>query len=37
MASSAHRANILNPRFNRIGTGVAEVGGRYFVVQVFAG
>ena len=37
MGSAAHRANILNSRYKRIGTGVAEVGGRYFVVQVFAG
>ncbi len=37
MASSAHRANILSTRYNRIGTGVAQVGNRYYVVQVFAG
>lgn len=37
MASPAHKANIVNSRYTRIGTGVAQVGGRYFVVQVFAG
>jgi uncharacterized protein YkwD len=37
MNSPAHRANILNGRFNRLGTGVAEVNGAYYVVQVFAG
>ncbi|MFZ4519428.1 MAG: CAP domain-containing protein [Microthrixaceae bacterium] len=37
MNSAPHRSNILNGAYNRIGTGVAESGGRYFVVQVFAG
>jgi len=37
MNSPAHRANILSSRYNRIGTGVAEVNGQYYVVQVFAG
>jgi uncharacterized protein YkwD len=37
MNSAAHRANIVNGRFTRIGTGVAEAGGKLFVVQVFAG
>lgn len=37
MNSAPHRANILNGAYNRIGTGVAVVGGRYFVAQVFAG
>ena len=35
--SPSHRANIVNGSFDRIGTGVAESGGRLFVVQVFAG
>lgn len=37
MNSSVHRAAILDGRYNRFGVGVAEAGGRYFVVQVFAG
>src|SRR5690606_8983261 len=37
MNSPSHRANIVNGSFDRIGTGVAESGGRLFVVQVFAG
>ncbi len=37
MASPPHRANILEGRSNRIGTGVATAGGRIYVVQVFAG
>ena len=37
MNSPAHRDNIVSGKYNRIGTGVAEVGGRLFVVQVFAG
>lgn len=37
MNSAPHRSNIVNRAYNRIGTGVAEVNGRYFVVQVFAG
>jgi uncharacterized protein YkwD len=37
MASSAHRAAILDGRYSRYGTGVAVVGGRYYVVQVYGG
>lgn len=37
MNSSVHRAAILDGRYNRFGVGVAEAGGRYYVVQVFAG
>lgn len=37
MNSAAHRANIVNGRFSRVGTGVAVVDGQYYVVQVFAG
>lgn len=37
MNSAPHRTNILNGRFTRMGTGVAEVDGQYYVVQVFAG
>ncbi|UDY35658.1 CAP domain-containing protein [Dermatobacter hominis] len=37
MNSPAHRANIVSGKFNRIGTGVAQSGGRLYVVQVFAG
>lgn len=35
MASAGHRANILNPSFDRVGVGVARNGSRVFVVQVF--
>jgi hypothetical protein len=36
MASPAHRANVLDPSFNWIGTGVATASdGTIFVVQVF--
>lgn len=37
MNSSAHRGAILSGRYSKIGTGVAIVGGRYYVVQVFGG
>jgi uncharacterized protein YkwD len=37
MNSPAHRGAILDGRYNRVGTGVTERGGRYYVVQVFAG
>ncbi len=37
MNSPAHRDNIVSGKYNRIGTGVAEAGGRLYVVQVFAG
>jgi uncharacterized protein YkwD len=36
MASAPHRANILDARPDRVGTGVAMAGGRVYVVQVFA-
>lgn len=35
MASSSHRANILDGRSNRVGIGAAWAGGRLYVVQVF--
>ena len=35
MASPPHRANILDRRSNRVGVGVAEGGGRVYVVQEF--
>ena len=35
MNSAGHRANILNPRFNYLGTGVAQGCGRYWVVHEF--
>jgi uncharacterized protein YkwD len=35
MNSPAHRASILNSRFNSFGTGVAVVDGKFYVVQVF--
>lgn len=36
MQSPGHRANILNPRYNAIGTAVVWRGGRVFVVEDFA-
>jgi uncharacterized protein YkwD len=35
--SPAHRANLLNPAFNRIAVGVVERDGRFWVTQVFLG
>jgi uncharacterized protein YkwD len=37
MASSSHRAAILDGRYNRYGTGVTVRNGRYYVVHVFGG
>lgn len=37
MASSSHRATIVSGRYTKVGTGVAIVNGRYYVVQVFGG
>lgn len=36
MNSSGHRANIMNSRYNRIGVGHSDCGGRNYWVQVFA-
>ncbi len=35
MNSSAHRASILNRAYTKYGTGVAKVGDKLYVVQVF--
>lgn len=35
--SPGHRANMLNPKFNRVAVGIVEQGGRYWVTQVFLG
>jgi uncharacterized protein YkwD len=35
MNSSGHRQNILEPSFTKIGIGVAQVGGRYYIAVVF--
>jgi hypothetical protein len=35
MNSPGHRANIVNPRWTHVGTGVARSGGRVYTVQVF--
>jgi uncharacterized protein YkwD len=35
--SPGHRANLVNPAFNRIGIAVVEHGGLYYGVQVFGG
>lgn len=35
MASEAHRANVLNPRFHQVGIGVAVVGAMYYFSIVF--
>lgn len=37
MNSSGHRTTLLSSRYDSIGVGVASAGGRYYVVQVFAG
>lgn len=37
LGSSQHRANMLSGRYDRVGVGVAVVGGRFFTVQVYAG
>jgi uncharacterized protein YkwD len=37
MESPSHRGTILDGRYDRVGTGVTERNGKYFVVQVFAG
>ena len=37
MESPGHRKNILNPRYNSSGIGVAMVGGQAFATQVFRG
>jgi uncharacterized protein YkwD len=37
MGSSAHRANILNPRFRRIGIGVVKARGFLWVTTIFYG
>jgi uncharacterized protein YkwD len=38
MNSPAHRSNILNPRFNEVGVGIAGpgAGGRFYYTQLFA-
>lgn len=35
MASSGHRANILNRNYDHVGTGVVKKGNTYYVVQEF--
>jgi uncharacterized protein YkwD len=37
MRSRLHRANILNPRFRRIGIGVVKARGRLWVTTIFYG
>ena len=37
MASSGHRANILNGTYGRIGVGVVKRGGRVWVTEIFVG
>ena len=37
MDSPPHRANIVAGKYDRVGLGVAQAGGRYYVAQVFAG
>jgi uncharacterized protein YkwD len=36
MASSSHKANIINPRFTKVGIGIAHKGEHYYIVQLFA-
>ena len=35
MASNGHRANMLDPRFSRVGIAVASEGGTFYFVEVF--
>lgn len=35
--SAAHRANMLNGAYDRVGVGVAIVDGRFYTAQVYAG
>ena len=37
MGSGGHRANILNPRFRRIGIGVVKARGSVWVTTIFYG
>lgn len=37
LESPGHRANLLDPRLNKIGVGVARFQGRYYITQVFSG
>ena len=37
LESPGHRANISNPKYSHIGLGVAYIGDKYYVTQVFAG
>ena len=37
MASDGHRANILNPSFDRMGIGIVQDGGTFWVTVVFVG
>jgi uncharacterized protein YkwD len=37
MKSPGHRENILNPRYDASGIGVAMAGGQAFATQVFRG
>jgi len=36
MASSSHRANILNESYDRVGVGIVRRGGRTWITQLFA-
>ena len=36
-ASPGHRANLLNPRFTKVGVGVVKSGQYYWVTEVFIG
>jgi uncharacterized protein YkwD len=36
-ASPEHRADMLNPSFNRVGVGVAQAGTSYWLTQLFVG
>jgi uncharacterized protein YkwD len=36
-ASPAHRANLLNPKFDRVAVGVVQAKGLYWVTEVFLG
>lgn len=37
MASEQHRANMLDPQFDRVGIGVARIDGTYYFAVIFTG
>ena len=37
MKSPGHRANLMNPRYTKIGIGIVAKGGYVYATQIFAG